>query len=194
MAICHEIGVIVPVELSHARVFQLQEEPPFHLLEKVETHEDIMLEAEVGHLALHHVAIQHALIGQAVAPEVIAEGMIQRAEGLPYVVEPLLQHGVGLHLSEERLKALALLVGEEGEVAHLLPRLKADEELVGIHEILVEVIEVGKHELAPREEMVERLIAARELDISLVKAEDEVYLVGDDERGMAPEEVADGEI
>jgi len=120
--------------------------------------------------------------------------MIQRAEGLPDVVEPLLQHGVGLHLSEERLKALALLVGEEGEVAHLLPRLKADEELVGIHEILVEVIEVGKHELAPREEMVERLIAARELDISLVKAEDEVYLVGDDERGMAPEEVADGEI
>ena len=42
--------------------------------------------------------------------------------------------------------------------------------------------------------MVERLIAARELDISLVKAEDEVYLVGDDERGMTPEEVADGEI
>ncbi len=75
--------------------------------------------------------------------------MIERPQTLPYVVETLLQYGVGFHLPKEILKALALLVGEEREVAHLLPRLKAYEELVGIHEILVEVVEIGKHELPP---------------------------------------------
>ncbi len=42
--------------------------------------------------------------------------------------------------------------------------------------------------------MVERLIATRKLNISLIKPEYKVYLVGDDEGGMISEKVADGEI
>ena len=87
-----------------------------------------------------------------------------------------------------------MLLGEKGEVAHLLPGFEVDEEFVGFHEVLVEIVEVGEHELSPGEEMVEGLVAARELHILAVEAEGELYLVGHPQAAVTAEQIADRDI
>ena len=191
MLLCHEIIVIVPIELGEAGVSHLPEESLLYFLQEVEADEDVMLEIEVRHFTLYDIAVKHALVGQSVFPQTVSESVVERSEILPDVVELLLQDGFSFHFAEELLQTFILLFGEEGEVAHLLPCLKVDEQFVGFHKVLVEVIEVGEHELSPREEMVEGLLAACELHVFAVKAEDELYLVGHLQVGMLAEEVTD---
>ena len=99
----HEINVVVPVELGDSGFFHLPEEALLHLLQQVETNEDIVLEMEIGKLMLRDITVEHAFVGQSVFAQTVAESMVERFEVLPDVVELLLQDGVGLHLAEEVL-------------------------------------------------------------------------------------------
>ena len=61
--------------------------------------------------------------------------------------------------------------------------------------VLVEVVKVGEEECSPREEMVEGLwtecgVAAEDV----VETADKKYVIGDSQRGVVAEEVADGDI
>ena len=49
-----------------------------------------------------------------------------------------------------------------------------------VGKILVDVVEVGEHNLSPGIEMVERLFGARKLQKALMEVADEFYRVGDD--------------
>ena len=72
--------------------------------------------------------------------------------------------------------------------------LKVAEYAVGVCHVLVDVVEVGKQQLSPAVEVVERLVDARTLRERLVYVAYQLYRVGWLEVGMLAEEVADSDV
>ena len=108
-----------------------------------------MLIFKVFRFTFNHLTIEHSLIGESLFGKRLAEGVVDVAHVLPNGIIARLQRGLVADSSEKLLKTLALLLGEEGEILHALPCLEVDEELVGVDQILVEVVKVAEHKLAP---------------------------------------------
>ena len=75
-----------------------------------------------------------------------------------------------------------------GNVGHVT------EHLVGIGKVLVDIVKVGQHQLAPTVEMVYRLLRLGTLHIGLVKVAHKLYGVCHGQQRVAAEEVADGHV
>ena len=122
--------------------------------------------------------------------------MVDVAEVRPQTEEALLQFRVDVvaEVGEEALQHLFLLVVEIRYVVELVNVLKVAEYAVGVCHVLVDVVEVGKQQLSPAVEMVERLVDARTLRERLVYVAYQLYRVGWLEVGMLAEEVADSDV
>ena len=143
------------------------------------------------HLSIYGALVAYALLGEAAVVVVV-----DVAEVRPQTEEALLQFRLDVvaEVGEEALQHLFLLVVEIRYVVELVNVLKVAEYAVGVCHVLVDVVEVGKQQLSPAVEVVERLVDARTLRERLVYVADELYRVGWFEVGMLAEEVADSDV
>lgn len=89
-----------------------------------------------------------------------------------------MQDCIGNNMSEESLYAGPLLVGKKREIVHVLQRLQIGKDVGGVAQIFVEVVEVGKQQLAPRVEMIESLVGLQQITIYVIEFERQQDVVG----------------
>ena len=185
--------VVVPVEEGLPTGFQLVEECLLDGVEDVEAYEDV---GGVGGklLALDGVALKGAFVEEAVGTQVLAEVVVDVAHAVPEVQEALLQLGVGFdgEVAEESAQGLLLLGSDIGVVVELAQVVDVGKEAAGVGHVLVDVVEVGQHHLAPGIELVHGLRVADAPGIGLIEAANALNGVAERIGRRLLEEFADG--
>ena len=192
----HVVFVEVPIETCLSGFLQAREELLLNLLQDVESHKDVDIVIELDVLVLGHLAVECALVGQSLFGKALVVGGIDVVETVPELQETFLEDGVlvGREIAEELGQQLLLFFIEVGDVVHRVDVAQVGKHLVGNGHVLVDVIEIGQQQLAPSIEMVERLVYARYRREDFVKVADEFDGVGNGQRAVLAEEVADGDV
>ena len=128
--------------------------------------------------------------------ETLVEVVVDVGQVCPQSDEALTQLALAVvgEVAEETAQHLPLLFSEEGVVVHLVQVCDVGQHVVGIGHLLVDVVEVSQQQLAPSEEVVEGLVDASLCGERLVQLAHQLHGVGHLQRGVAAEEVADGDI
>ena len=160
--VLHVHHVEVPIEQRPATVVQIRHQFLLRFAQHVEAHEAIhrIVVQQVKHfLVLHRLALQCTLVGLCALGHCVLQLVVQLWHYAPEFREALLQASpvLSLETAEELLQGLALVVCQEVQALHVAQFLGIEEKRIGIHQMLVYVVEVGKHYLAPSPEHVQRL-------------------------------------
>ena len=141
----------------------------------------------------HHLAFQHSFVAQVFGQEHLAETLVGGQQAMPHVEESLFQQGGFVEGGEEVAERLDLLWREKVERGEVVDVCDVDKEVAGIDHVVVDVLEVGQHQFAPRPELVERLSvrAAATLLVRLVEHTNELDGVGHGECRERLEQFAD---
>ena len=145
--------------------------------------------------AFHHLPVQCPLVQHTVLLEAILQTVVHFGHGLPHLKEALLQVGqvAGLEVEEELLQGLDLPLVQEVHPVHGGKVGPVRKELVGLHQVLVDVVEVVYQYFAPAIEVVERLWGVYEGGIDVVEAADAEDVVAGREVGELLKKVVDGD-
>ena len=190
--------IVIPIEQGFPGILQQLEKAGLHLVQYVEADEHIAVVAQaVGIQLLHHVTIYHALVGNARLGEVRTEVPVYVAQFVPKGDEFVLQLRAFFdgEAVEEPLDGLFLLLVEEVEAVHdVLQLLQVAEELVGIHQVLVHIVEVADEQFAPKVEIVKRLLAAGLFAEYLIEFAHQPNRVSQLQRGELAEQFTDADV
>ena len=154
--------VKVPIEERLSAVLQIGHQFLFRLAEHVEAHKAkrlLLSKAVKQFLALHGLALQGTLVWLCALGHALLQLVVEFGHDAPKFGEALLQACpvFALETAEELLQSLPLVVGEEVQALHVAQFLCIEEEGIGIHQMLVYVVEVGDYYLAPAPEHVQCL-------------------------------------
>ena len=164
-------SVVVPVEECLTAGLQFVEECLLNIIEDVEADEGIDLLSEGRRIlgtgstealpaqAFDELALEGTFIEDTSAAEVFEEVGVYVAHVVPKAQELLLELAVLLYgeIAEEGTQGFFLFGGDIAVVVKFPELCDVAEELAGINEMLVNILEVGKQDLALGPESVEGL-------------------------------------
>ena len=190
--------VIIPVEHGFARILQALEEAGLYLVQHVEAHEDVAVVAQPVRIKLlYYMAVHHAFVCDAQFGEVLPVVPVDVSQLVPKGDELLfeLRAFVDGEVLEKLLYGFFLLLVEEVVVVHdVLQILQVAEQLVGIYQVLVGIVEVADKQLAPEIEIIQRLFAVRFFAEHFVQFAHQPDRVAGFQRRKAAEQFADVDI
>ena len=144
----------------------------------------------------HHFPIHRPFVSQPLGGEAVVEVVVDGVQLRPEAEEALAQLAVVVfgEVAEETVQHLTLFVGKETAVVQLMQVGDVGQHLVGICQLLVDVVEIGQQQLSPAIEMIQRLVDARHRCERLVQLANQLDGVGHTPLGEFAEQVADGGI
>lgn len=197
VVVFHIIIVEIPVETGATLSLEAFEEFLFDFLQHIEAHENVGIVLEINLVEFRHLPIQTTFVSQTLLFESGVERSVNLVEFIPNRQEFLLELAFGLfglEIGEKLGEKLLLLVGKIGRVVEFVYVAKVGEDAARVGEVFVDVVEVGKQQLSPREELVERFVLARDGGENAVEVADEFHRIGHFERAVVAKQVADGDV
>ena len=195
--IFHIIIVEIPVEMGASLPFEAVEKALLGLLQHVEADKNVGFVLEIDVVLRRHLPIKTAFVGESLFGESGVEIAVNLVEVVPNRQKFLLELAfgfVGLEIGEKLGEKLLLLGGKIGRVVEFADVADVGENTTRIGEILVNIVEIGKQQLSPREELIEGFVLARDGVENAVKVADEFNRVGHGERAVVAKQVADGDV
>ena len=146
-----------------ASLLQIGKQFLLHLLKQVETNEYVCVVFKFNVLLCYYISIDCSLVSYALVSQTLVVVVIYVAKVAPQTKKAFLQLClmVVTEVGKEAFEHLALLFGKIRQVVKFVYVFQIAEYLVSIGHILVNIVEIGKQQLPPAVEVVERLIYAR---------------------------------
>ena len=190
----------VPAELAHPGFVHLAEQHPLALVESIEAHEHETPDALVaggedvcGALPLKPVAkipVHHSLVAQSFITQSLTEVAIERQQYPPDAEKALFHGSRGQEMARKALQGFPLRLGKVRPVVlHLLDVRHVGEQPTGIHQILVDIVEIPEEGVAPEDEIVKWLRLLVKLPVAGIQFQQELYPVRRGLRSGAGDEI-----
>ena len=195
--------VVVPIEERLSAFLQRGHQPLFHFVEHIEAYEGVggLLGQEVCETRVfHHLAHEGSLVGRHVGGHGLFQIAVELRHSVPKEPERRLDAGqmVRLEFGEEVLQSFSLIVAEEIGLGQLVEVLGVEEQFVGVHQMLVDVLEVGEQDFTPTPEAVDGFFSAtffgQQFLVEAVECGDGGDGVGYRLAGKAHEELVDADV